>query len=85
MTKKLLFLLISFAAVTSVAQDTLRYCGADELRISTLKQNPKIAEAVIKRDIELEAFTKQFVEDYYAKKKNKRSKLYHTGCLSCHP
>lgn len=49
------------------SQDELKYCGADELRISTLKQSPKIAAAVIKRDAVLEKFTKQFVEKFYNK------------------
>lgn len=67
--KKLLFFL--YAIILSafcIAQESLKYCGADEMRISTLKKNPKIAEAVIKRDIELEEFTKIFVEDFYSKK-----------------
>jgi len=42
------------------AQESTLHCGSDEMRISTLKQNPKIAQAVIKRDIELENFTKNF-------------------------
>ncbi len=44
------------------SQEQIKHCGADEMRISTLKQNPKIAEAVIKRDAELEQYTKQFVQ-----------------------
>lgn len=68
MTKKLLIAIFFLNVFNSVAQEALRYCGADELRISTLKANPKIADAVIRRDIELEAFTKKFVEDYYAKR-----------------
>lgn len=43
------------------AQTDLRHCGADEMRISTLKQHPEIAKAVIKRDEQLEAFTANFV------------------------
>ena len=68
MKKILLLLLTSFAAINIIAQDSLKHCGADELRISTLKQNPKIAEAVIKRDDELEKFTHKFVSDFYNKK-----------------
>lgn len=68
MKKLLLFLYTLLFSSLTIAQDSLRYCGADELRITTLKNNPKIAEAVIKRDIELEAFTKKFVEDFYSKK-----------------
>ena len=65
MKKRLFFLLTAFSTLHIVAQEDLKYCGADELRISTLKQNPKIAEAVIKRDAELDKFTKQFVSNFY--------------------
>lgn len=68
MKKLLLFLYIILLSVFGVSQESLKYCGADEMRISTLKKNPKIAEAVIKRDIELEEFTKTFVENFYSKK-----------------
>lgn len=68
MKKKLFFLLAAFYTINVVAQESLKYCGADEMRISTLKQNPKIAQAVIKRDVRLEKFTKQFVSDFYNKK-----------------
>ncbi|MES2592318.1 MAG: M43 family zinc metalloprotease [Bacteroidota bacterium] len=65
--KKILFLLFSALFTLNLsAQDDLKHCGADEMRISTLKQNPKIAQAVIKRDVQLEEFTQQFVEDFYA-------------------
>jgi PKD repeat protein len=39
------------------------HCGADEMRIQTLKQNPEIAKAVIKRDAHLENFTQAFIQD----------------------
>lgn len=68
MKKLLLFLFLTTIVVDGITQESLKYCGADELRIATLKKNPKIAEAVIKRDIELETFTKKFVEDFYANK-----------------
>jgi len=68
MKKLLVGLFIVFYTINSSAQENLKYCGADEMRISTLKQNPKIAQAVIKRDAELEKFTKQFVSDFYKKK-----------------
>lgn len=73
MKKSLLFLL-TFLYFNSVAQESVKYCGADEMRISVLKQNPKIAEAVIKRDAELEKFTAQFVSDFYGN--NTRSATY---------
>ena len=72
--KKLLFFLFAFLSLNIFSQETLKYCGADEMRISILKQNPKIAQAVIKRDAELEKFTQQFVSDFY--KKNTRSSTY---------
>lgn len=67
MKKLLSFTILSFSALFTIAQNEL-HCGADEMRINTLKANPKIAEAVIKRDIALEAFTKQYTADFYQKK-----------------
>ncbi|MBX7182989.1 MAG: T9SS type A sorting domain-containing protein [Bacteroidia bacterium] len=43
----------------SIAQDLL-HCGADEIRINTLKMHPEVAKAVVKREAELEKFTKEF-------------------------
>lgn len=57
------FLPIIFASIISanfIAQTPL-HCGADEMRINTLKQQPQVAKAVIKRDAELEQFTQNFV------------------------
>ena len=51
-----LLLLISLSAQ---AQQAL-HCGADEMRIRTLKENPKVAKAVVERDAELERFTTEF-------------------------
>ncbi|MES2396974.1 MAG: M43 family zinc metalloprotease [Bacteroidota bacterium] len=73
MKKSLLFLL-TFLSFNTFAQESVKYCGADEMRISVLKQNPKIAQAVIKRDAELEKFTAQFVSDFYDN--NARSATY---------
>ncbi len=56
--KNLLPLLLLFS-ISLQAQDLL-HCGADEMRIETLQANPKIAEAVMERDAELEAFTKEY-------------------------
>lgn len=55
---RLLPLLLLFS-ISSQAQEIL-HCGADEMRIETLQANPKIAQAVIERDAELEAFTREF-------------------------
>jgi PKD repeat protein len=55
---RLLPLLVLFS-LTTQAQELL-HCSADEMRIETLQANPKVAEAVIERDAELEAFTKEF-------------------------
>ncbi len=67
--KKILLFILAFSSIfNGVSQENLRYCGSDEMRISTLKQNPEIAKAVIKRDIELEKSTRQFVSDFYNNK-----------------
>ena len=54
-------LLLLIITSTTFSQNDLKHCGADEMRISTLKQNPEIAKAVIKRDEQLEEFTKNFI------------------------
>jgi len=56
--KKLLPLLL-LLSISTQAQELL-HCGADEMRIQTLQANPKIAQAVIERDAELEAFTRDY-------------------------
>jgi hypothetical protein len=56
----LLYLLLYQVILTA---QTLLHCGADEMRIATLKQNPEIAKAVIKRDAELENFTQNFIQN----------------------
>lgn len=48
-------------------------CGADELRINTLKQHPAVAKAVIKRDADLEHFTQTYVQNYYSKPQAQRT------------
>jgi PKD repeat protein len=67
MKKLLSITLLLCSALFINAQNDL-HCGADEMRINTLKANPKIAEAVIKRDVTLEAFTQQYTADFYQKK-----------------
>jgi PKD repeat protein len=62
--QKLLLPFLLFTIYSSFAQKNLKYCGADELRIHTLKQNPKIAKAVIQRDIELAKQTRAFEKTY---------------------
>jgi PKD repeat protein len=60
---KTLLLIISIAfSVIAFAQTPL-HCGADEMRISTLKQNPEIAKAVVKRDNQLESFTQNYIQN----------------------
>lgn len=59
MKQLILLLFLFFAGIHLNAQELLQ-CGADEMRIETLRANPKIAKAVIKRDAELEAFTRQY-------------------------
>jgi len=65
--KHLLLLLFLAFNINPIFAQQLLHCGADEMRISTLQQNPKIVAAVIQRDIQLEAFTANF-----AKQKNNR-------------
>ncbi len=67
MKKIIFFLLIAGLGSTLKSQEDAKHCGADELRIATLKKNPEIAKAVVQRDQELEKFTKQFVEKFYNK------------------
>jgi hypothetical protein len=50
------FLLLSL----SVQAQQALHCGADEMRIRTLKENPKVAKAVVERNAELERFTREF-------------------------
>lgn len=60
MNKFLSIIAIAISGVT-IAQNPL-HCGADEMRIQTLKQNPEIAKAVIRKDVQLESFTQNFVQ-----------------------
>ncbi len=69
MLKKIFVILFFlFILIDGYAQEIIKFCGADEMRISYLKQNHEIAAAVIKRDEVLEKFTQQFVSDFYSKK-----------------
>jgi PKD repeat protein len=61
MKKFLSFVALIFSGIVA-AQNPL-HCGADEMRIQTLKQNPEIAKAVVKRDLQLENFTQNFVQN----------------------
>lgn len=71
---KIIFTL-TFALVSTIAfsQTNLLYCGADEMRINTLKQNPEIAKAVIKREAQLENFTQTFVQNFQANKQAQKT------------
>lgn len=59
--KKFLSIIIAVTLSGTITSQTPLHCGADEMRINTLKQNPQIAKAVINRDKELENFTQNFV------------------------
>jgi PKD repeat protein len=59
--KKFLSIIIAITLSGTITSQTPLHCGADEMRINTLKQNPQIAKAVINRDQELENFTQNFV------------------------
>lgn len=65
MKKSLLLFLSACCLLTTFAQDDHKHCGADEMRIQTLKANPKIVQAVIARDQALERHTQHFVRDFY--------------------
>ena len=65
MTKFILTLCFALA-INSLFSQALLHCGADEMRIETLKKNPAIAKAVIKRDAQLENFTQTFVQNFQA-------------------
>lgn len=67
MKQHFLFLLFICASFSLSAQE-LKQCGADEMRIETLKKNPAIANAVIRKDVELEKFTSDFVAKFYQHK-----------------
>ncbi|MGE0636879.1 MAG: M43 family zinc metalloprotease [Bacteroidia bacterium] len=60
MKNSLLFASVFIISFTASAQQNL-YCGADELRISTLKNNHELAKAVFERENELETFTREFI------------------------
>ena len=64
-TLSIIFLLL--ANLQSFSQQDYIHCATDEMRITHLKQNPKIAQAVIKRDEALEQFTKSFIDNYQTK------------------
>jgi PKD repeat protein len=66
--KKILLSFLFFTGINLLSAQEPLHCGADEMRIATLKANPKIAEAVIKRDSALESFTKKYVADFYQKR-----------------
>jgi len=66
--KKLLFPFLAIIGLFQLSAQELKYCGTDEMRINTLKQSdPKIAQAIIKRDQALEAHTQEFTDNFYKK------------------
>ena len=63
--KKILSCVFSIAVASFMfSQNSILHCGADEMRIATLKQNPQIAKAVINKDAQLEIFTQNFIRTY---------------------
>lgn len=66
----LTFCLLLSLASKSQSIDTLRYCGSDEMRIQFLSENPIIKEAVIKRENQLNRFTKNFEHNFNISKQN---------------
>ncbi len=73
MNKIIFTLTLALVSTIAFSQTNLLYCGADEMRINTLKQNPEIAKAVIKRDAQLESFTQSFVQNLQANNQAKKS------------
>ncbi|MBN8703334.1 MAG: T9SS type A sorting domain-containing protein [Bacteroidetes bacterium] len=67
LSKKICFLVFFVLFANTICAQDLLHCGADEMRISTLKKNPTIAKAVAKRDLQLEEHTKQYVDQFYKK------------------
>jgi PKD repeat protein len=61
--KKFLALVVWSLTSFSVSSQAPLHCGADEMRISTLKQHSAVAKAVVKRDAQLEHFTKNFIQN----------------------
>lgn len=61
--KRFLLAICGVLAASAIFSQDLLHCGADELRISTLKQMPEVAKAVIERDNRLEAFTLKFCKE----------------------
>ncbi len=59
--KKFLSLIIAISISGNIISQNPLHCGADEMRISTLKQNPQIAKAVVNIDSQLENFTQNFI------------------------
>lgn len=72
MNKTILVFLIITNSIIGFSQTENLHCGADEMRISTLKQNPKVAQAVINKEQQLETFTQSFVQNYN-QNQNKKS------------
>ncbi|MBI3521390.1 MAG: T9SS type A sorting domain-containing protein [Bacteroidetes bacterium] len=63
MNKIIPLLFVSLISQITFSQNQLLHCGADEMRITTLKQHPQIAKAVIAKDAQLESFTRNFVQN----------------------
>lgn len=60
MKKTLIVIGMCCFCCSGFAQQSMN-CGTDELRITTLKQNPELTKAVIEREKELELFTREFI------------------------
>lgn len=77
MKKSVRFLLLPilfFQTSVLFSQEAQKQCGSDELRIQTLKQQPKVAQAVIQREAQLERFTTDYVTDFYLNRTNRQQK-----------
>lgn len=65
--KIVFFLLLFFICFPFFAQHQ-NFCGADEMRIQMLQKDPKLAEAIAKREQALEVFTSDYVNNIERKK-----------------
>lgn len=61
--------------IAAIAQQSIN-CLTDELRISTLQQNPEIAKAIAERENELEIFTREFISEKMEKEVTADTALY---------
>lgn len=65
---KIVFTLLAYILIADSFAQHANFCGADEMRIEMLKQNPKLAQAIAKREQALEKFTAEYTQNVQQKK-----------------